>query len=192
MICYTLSDCVLKNLNKDTKQKAVVNDLLFVFPKSATPHKLVIDSQQRIIDIYLSYDSFAIQFWLEQMGHEPASWESVETPDIAQTASNEEIFKTVCSQTEDKMLIVYNHNGWTKGKYFHKRSILHNNSPVRVLDRIEAMKLLSLSEEDAVSQISDYEKDLQKPMISQTSIDISNSIVAMNGSGINNAKIESK
>ena len=191
MICYTLSDCVLINLKTDSKQKDIINDLLLVFPKANSPHKLVIDNEQKILEVYLSHDCHAIQFWLEQMGLTPSSWELIEIPNMCQLNSKEEIFLTVCSATEDKILIVHNHNGWTKGRYYHKRSLLHNNLSIRVTDRSETIKMLSLSEDNVVQQISEYSKDLIKPIINQTTVGIHNSIIAINGSNINDAKIES-
>ena len=190
MICYTLSDCVLKNLNTDANQKLIINDLLLVFPKSNSPHKLVIDKQQKIIDIYLSYDSYAIQFWLEQMGLEPSSWEPVEVPNIDKITSNEEIFKTVCAQTEDKMLIVYNHNGWTSGTYCYKKFILHNNALIRVLDRIEASQLLGLPEEAATEKITKYKNGEHSLTINNTTYKVIEGVLATNGSSINDIKIK--
>jgi hypothetical protein len=192
MICYTLSDCVLKNINNDANNKRIFCDLLFIFPASSNPHKLAVDSKQKIIDIYLSYDNLAIRTWLQQMGHEPSSWESVNVDNIDQATSNEDIFLMVCSQTEDKMLIVYHHHDWTKDRYYDKRNILFETTPIRVLDRDEAIKLLALSEEDVLKQKSIYESDLQKPVINQTINKISDSIVAMDGSSVKNAKVIKK
>jgi hypothetical protein len=189
MICYTLSDCVLNKADS-----AILCNLLFVFPNTSNPHKLVIDSTKKIIDIYLSYDDHAIQLWLEQMGIEkkgiekPLKWELVDVDNIEQATTNEEVFLMVCSQTEDKMLIVYNHNGWTKGKYYHKRNILHQKTPIRVLDREEAIELLALTEEDVVKRKAIYEKDLQPPPIINNVTNITNSVVAQNGSSISDVK----
>jgi hypothetical protein len=190
MICYTLSDCVLKNLNADTQKKKIITDLLGVFPQENNPHKVVIDRTGKIIDIYNTYiDTEAgVFYWLQIMGDNPSSWEPIDVDNIEQATTNEDIFLMICSQTEDKMLIVYHHNGWTKGRYYHKRNILHNDTPIRILDRNEAIKLLSLSEEKASEEISLYKKDLQQPIIQTTNI--TDSIVAQNGSTINRAKIE--
>lgn len=96
----------------------------------------------------------------------------------------------LCSQTEDKMLIVYHHNSWTKGKYYNKRNILYSDTSIRILDRNEAMKLLSLSEEKASEEISLYKKDLQQPIIQNSTTIIKESIVAQGGSCISNAEIK--
>ena len=194
MICYTLSDCVLKNLNTDFKKKEIRTDLLGVFTQARSPHKIVVDRTGKIIDIYsaaIEDNNPAILYWLQTMGDHPESWEPIDIENIEAATSKEEVFVIVCSQTADKLLIVHHHNGWTNGKYYHKRNILHNSTPIRVLDRNEAISLLSLSEKDAMTQISDYEKDLQKPMITIDN-SIKNSIVAKTNSNINQAKIELK
>jgi hypothetical protein len=189
MICYTLSDCVLNKT--DSTNKSILCNLLFVFPNTSNPHKLAIDSSKKIIDIYLSYNDDAIQLWLEQMGLEPSSWEFVDVPNIEQVATNEEVFLMVCSQTEDRMLIVYNHHGWTKGKYYHKRNILHQETPIRVLDREEAIELLALTEKNVVERKAIYEKDLQQPpIINNVTNIIKDSVVAQNESSISDVKIK--
>jgi hypothetical protein len=196
MICYTLSDCVLKNMNTAPNMKEITTDLLMVFPQKNNPHKVVVDKAGKIIDIYEAIirddHGSAIYHWLKLMGDFPESWETIDVDNIESDATNEDIFLIVCSQTKNKMLIVYNHNGWTKDKYYHKNSILHNNISIRVLDREEAINLLSLSEENAMSQMDNYEKDLQVPIVCQTTTNISNSIVATSGGSISEGKIEQK
>ena len=193
MICYTLSDCVLKNMNTDSKKKEITTDLLMVFPQENNPHKVVVDRDGKVIDIYNSIindGNPAIMYWLQLMGDFPKSWEPIDVENIEKATTNEEIFLMVCSQTEDKMLIVYHHNGWTKGKYYNKRNIMHNDTSIRILDRNEAMKLLSLSEEKANEEIFSYKKDLQQPIIQNLTNIIKDSIVAQNGSCISDATIE--
>ena len=53
MICYTLSDCVLKNMNTDSKKKEITTDLLMVFPQENNPHKVVVDRDGKVIDLSL-------------------------------------------------------------------------------------------------------------------------------------------
>ena len=193
MICYTLSDCVLKNISTDANKKEIVNDLLNVFPQKNNPHKVVVDRHDKIIEIYESLiddDNPAIFYWLQNMGDFPKSWEPIDVNNIEQATTNEDIFLMVCSQTKDKLLIAYSHNGWTREQYYHKRNILFGNTPIRVLDRDDSIKLLALSQNDAESEISTYNSDLQQPTIVQNNI--KNSIVAQGNSSINNAKIEEK
>ena len=70
MICYTLSDCVLKNMNTDSKKKEITTDLLMVFPQENNPHKVVVDRDVKVIDIYNSIindGNPAIMYWLQLM-----------------------------------------------------------------------------------------------------------------------------
>ncbi|MDR1221976.1 MAG: hypothetical protein LBL07_03735 [Tannerella sp.] len=195
MICYTLSDCVLRNINTDSRKKEIITDLLMVFPQENNPHKVVIDRTGKIIEIYNevidSSSNPAILYWLQLMGDFPQSWEPVDIDNIEQVTINREVFLMVCSQTEDKMMIVHNHNGWTKGKYCHKRNILHNDAIViRVLDRDEAIKLLALSEEDAVKEIDKHKEELKSLTINNITYQVNNGILATNGSRIDDIQIQ--
>lgn len=115
MICYTLSDCVLKNISSDPKKKEIISNLLGVFPQTNNPHKLVIDRNGKIIDIYAEItEEPGVHYWLQFMSDYPSSWEAIDVDNIHEATNNEEIFLKVCSQTSDKLLIAYNHNGWTK------------------------------------------------------------------------------
>lgn len=193
MICYTLSDCVLKNISADPIIKEITTDLLMVFPQKNNPHKVVVDREGKIIDIYTSIieaNNPGIMYWLQLMGDSPNSWEPIDVENLNNVTKNEDIFLKVCSQTEDRMLIVYHHNGWTRGQYYSKRNISYDGIPIRVLDRLEAMKLLSFSEAEATAETNLYNKDLQRPILHNTTSIITDSIVAYDGSSINNAKIE--
>jgi hypothetical protein len=191
MICYTLSDCVLSYFLKDTINKQIPS-LLWRFVDGNNSHKLILDREGKMIDCYLEFakDNHIIENWLEYMGHTPTSWELIDVENLEKATSNQELFLMVCSQTEDKMLIVHSHNGWTKGKYYHKRNILYNDTGIRILDRNEAITLLSSSEEKASESIVLYSKDWQQPMIQTTTI--TDSIVAIGGSHINNSQIKQK
>jgi hypothetical protein len=181
MICYTLSDCVLKNLSADTQKKKIITTLLGVFSQENKPHKVVIDRTGKIIDIYNTYiDSEAgVFYWLQIMSDNPSSWEPVDVDNIEQATTNEDVFLLICSQTADKLLIVYSHNGWTKNMYSCKGNITHNNTTIKVLDREEAINQLALSEEE-INRINR----------SGTTYNIINSAFAQNGSGISNVKIK--
>ena len=187
MICYTLSDCVLKNINTDSRKKEIKSDLLGVFHQSNNPHKVVIDRAGKIIDIY---DKIAcdpgVFYWLQIMGDFPSSWEPIDVEGIENFANVEEIFMKVCSQTADKLLITYSHNSWTKDFYCVDRYIQFENLLLRVLDREEAMKILALSESAALDFVSNVKKEFHKITINK----ISNSIVAFEGSNIENARIK--
>jgi len=162
MICYTLSDCVLKNMDKEDE---IIHDIVMILLIKNNPHKLVVDKTGKIIEIYKEAikDNLAVFHLLQIIGdalHKKLV--SIEVNDMETTAPKEEIFLSVCSQTADKILIVYDHNGWTRDKYYPKRVILHNKiTPIKVLDREEAIKLLSLTDDkEARKEIATYEKEL--------------------------------
>lgn len=144
MICYTLAHCVFENLS-DSNFSKIVGEILSVFLQTNSPHKLAIDSEKRILDIYLSIgaNSIAIQSWLQLIG-QLKNWDAITIPKTTQNISNEELVKLICSNTEDKLLIVYSHNGWTKGQYATTaKQISYNGELIQVLDRDEAAKRLS-------------------------------------------------
>ncbi len=189
MICYTLSDCVLKNINTDPRKKEIKSDLLGVFPQSNNPHKVVIDRSGKIIDIYGSIaEEAGVFYWLQIMGDFPSSWEPVDIDGIEELTKNEDVFMKVCSHTADRLLIAYNHNGWTKNLYCTNRFIQFDNLILRVLDREEAMKILALSEPEALEIVSEIKNESKSITINN----ITNSIVAFDGSKIEKSKIEKK
>lgn len=169
MICYTLSDCILENIGD--QPSILYTDLLSVFINRHSKHKLAIDSQGKILDIYLSFKSMLVEAWLQQMAFTPSNWERINI-DIphSQHLSKYEIFKLVCSQTADKLLIVYSHNGWTKNEYTHERCINYRDHELRILDRDEAIGLLCLQENDALHKITPSKATTQ-------SININNGII---------------
>ena len=172
MICYTLSDCVLNNINIAPNPKEILTDLLMVFAQNNNPYKIAIDKKGKIIDIYSRTDNPAILYWLQIMSDFPKSWECINVENFDSVKTQEESFLLLCSQTTDKMLIVYSHNEWIKKYYNSNKDILYNGVQLKVLDREEAIRHL-MPTEKVVNIIND-------------------SIVAMNGSNINNAKILKK
>lgn len=172
MICYTLSDCVLNNINIAPNPKEILTDLLMVFAQNKNPYKIAIDKKGKIIDIYSRTDNPAILYWLQIMSDFPKSWECINVENFDSVKTQEESFLLLCSQTTDKMLIVYSHNEWIKKYYNSNKDILYNGVQLKVLDREEAIRHL-MPTEKVVNIIND-------------------SIVAMNGSNINNAKILKK
>ena len=114
MICYTLSDCVLNNINIAPNPKEILTDLLMVFAQNNNPYKIAIDKKGKIIDIYSRTDNPAILYWLQIMSDFPKSWECINVENFDSVKTQEESFLLLCSQTTDKMLIVYSHNEWIK------------------------------------------------------------------------------
>jgi len=161
MICYTLSDCVLKNMNND---KEIFTRLLIVFSQNK-PHKVVVDRAGKIIDIYkalISNDNFIFE-WLRIMtDYLPKSWEYIEVDNIEKIDSKEEIFLEVCSRTESKLLIVYSHNDWAKGKKQYNRNILYKDKLIRIFDKDDAIKFLDLTVEKARADCDKYNAKMHK------------------------------
>lgn len=154
MICYTLSHCIFEKLNKSNSSK-IIGEILSVFLQTNSRHKLCIDSEEQILDIYLSCNAynFAIQSWLTLIG-ELKNWETIAIPKTTKKRSNEEIVKLICSNTEDKLLIVYSHNGWTKGQYVTTtKKIQYNENLIQVLDRDEAARQLSQESSTTINNI---------------------------------------
>jgi hypothetical protein len=191
MICYTLSNCVLSNFLTNTKNK-LIPALLWRFMDGNNSHKLIIDRDRKAVEYYLesAKDNSVMLDWIEYMGLTPECWELIDVENLEQANSEGEFFLIICSQTEDKMLIVYSHNGWTRGQYYRQRNIWHNNESIRILDRTETKKLLSLTEDNANRQISKYKRNLQMPIVSNSITNINNSVVAQIGSCITNVKRE--
>lgn len=70
MICYTLSDCVIKSvINGD--QRVEYADFLIKFASASPNCKLAIDKGERAVRMYLSYEDYAITLWVKLMGLTP-------------------------------------------------------------------------------------------------------------------------
>ena len=174
MICYNLSDCVIEEALKDNDLKKGLSALLMEFVHNhSTPCKLAIDKESRAIDAYLAHDNPHITSWVEQMGLSPSSWEkiSIDAP-FAHSQELSELFKDICSNTADRVLIVHSHNGWVCKLYEKKGEIYHNGVSLSVLDKSEAMEQVCPS--------------------SPTNISVNNSIVATSGGCVRNARIRKK
>lgn len=170
MICVTLSDCVLNNFSTSSNPKEILTDLLMVFAQNNNPYKIAIDRNGKIIDIYSSNENPAIIYWLKIMSDFPESWEPIDVENFESVQTKEEFFLLLCSQTTNKTLIVFSHNGWTKKHYNRDNGISYNGVQLKVLDREEAIK----------------------DLLSARNVIINNSIVATGGSSIKNAKIIKK
>lgn len=140
MICYTLSSCVLKNI--DPKDKLTIVNFLMYFPQDANPYKLVADREGRILDIYhqIAASNPGLANWLTLMSDYPKSWEVIDTINACNGLPEYEIFLYICSVTDDKKLIVHNHHGWTRDLYIKNRIINYNDTEISVYDRVEVAK----------------------------------------------------
>ena len=102
MICYTLSSCVLKNI--DPKDKLTIVNFLMYFPQDANPYKLVVDREGRILDIYhqIAASNPGLAYWLTLMSDYPKSWEVIDTINACNGLPEYEVFLYICSITDDK------------------------------------------------------------------------------------------
>lgn len=167
MSCYTLSNCLLDNLELDKKY---ISDVLMVFTQS-NPFKVALDKSNRILDIYaeIAGKNETVATWLNLMTMKPTSFETINV-DVISVKEVEEIFLKVCSSTKSQQkVIVSSHERWTSFKYFIPQTILYDNIQVKVYDRDEAIPELH-------------------PPTSNTSITATNSTVAMDGSKIEDSK----
>lgn len=140
MICYTLSSCVLKNI--DHRDKLTIVNFLMYFPQDANPYKLVVDREGRILDIYhqIAASNPGLANWLTLMSDYPKSWEVIDTLNTCNGLSENDLFLYICSVTDDKKLIVHNHHGWTRDLYIKHRIINYNDTEIKVYDRDEVAK----------------------------------------------------
>ncbi|SMD44203.1 hypothetical protein SAMN00777080_2821 [Aquiflexum balticum DSM 16537] len=166
MAAYTLSKCILENINAGKKY---ITDLLFVFTRDSNPHKVTVDSQNIILDIYtqLAKSNEFIATWLQLMSHQPSNFEPINV-DLSSVSNDEEIFLKVCCETKSQQkIIVFTHEGWKYYNYHSDKVIHYNNKFIYVLDRDEAIQDLNF--------------------VNSANITAFGSIIAANQSSINNS-----
>jgi hypothetical protein len=168
MASYTLSNCILNNIELDKKY---ITDVLMVFTQQSNPFKVALDKGDKILGLYETVaqkNEFAA-YWLSLMSMKPSSFESIDI-ETNDDVNEEEIFLKVCSSTKSQQkLIVMSHESWQYYRYDSPKVITYNNIPVRVFDRDEAISELN-------------------PTNSTTSIMATNSTVAIDGSIIEDSK----
>lgn len=167
MAAYTLSKCILENINAGKKY---ITYLLFVFTRDANPHKVAVDSQNIIFDIYtqLAKSDEFIATWLQLMSHQSSNFEPINV-DLSSVSNDEEIFFKVCCETKSQQeLIVFTHEGWKYYSYHSDKVICYNKKFICVLDRDEAIQDLNSTNGGNITAYS--------------------SIIAANQSSINNSE----
>lgn len=167
MAVYTLSKCILENINAGKKY---VTDLLYVFTMDSNPHKVTVDSQNIVLDIYaqLARSNEFIATWLQLMSHQPSNFEPINV-DLSSVSNDEEVFLKLCCETKSQQkIIVFTHEGWKFYNYHSDRVIYYNDKFIYVLDRDEAIQDLN--------------------SVATVNITAFNSIIAANQSSINNSK----
>lgn len=138
MACYTLSDCILHNLNAGKKY---ITDLLMVFTQESNPFKVALDKSNRIIDLYelAGQKNEYVANWLSLMSFQPSNFETINI-DTSTAMNNEEVFLKVCGKTNSQQkLIVYSHEGWQNFNYQGDKVIIYDTKSIRVFDRDEAI-----------------------------------------------------
>lgn len=140
MICYTLSDCVIEGVITGGAKVDYV-DFLMKFASTSSNCKLAIDKEGRAIDAYLSYEDPRIEVWVGEMGKLPLNWELIETDHMEPHLPIDrcrDIFREICCNTADKMLIVHSHNGWVRKLCTEKGLLEYNGVSLSVIDESEA------------------------------------------------------
>lgn len=152
MICYTLSDCVIEGLITGGAKVDYV-DFLMKFASTSSNCKLAIDKEGRAIDAYLSYEDPRIEVWVGEMGKLPLNWELIETDHMEPHLPIDpcrDIFREICCNTADKMLIVHSHNGWVRKLCTEKGSLEYNGVSLSVIDESEAKERIFPNHHTAV------------------------------------------
>ena len=142
MACYTVSDCVLRNLDEG---KIYTTELLLTFTQENN-HKIAIDEKG---EIKMKYTSIATQIedidikngviaWLGLMVMKPVKWEYVEIDN-----PHDDIFLDVCSNTIDKTMIVSSENKcrWKTG-ISPGRKFSYYGAEIRILNKDDAIQEL--------------------------------------------------
>jgi hypothetical protein len=138
MSCYTLSNCILGEVELDKKY---ITDVLMVFPQQSNPFKIALDKCDRIMGLYeaIGQSNEFVAFWLNLMSMNPTSFETINA-DTLDAKNDEEIFLMVCSSTKSQQkLIVHSHEKWLYHKYSAHRIINFKGASVKVFDRDEAI-----------------------------------------------------
>ena len=170
MACYTLSNCILMNLNAGKKY---ITDLLMVFTQESNPHKVALDKTDRIINMYEEEGgkNEYVASWLSLMSYAPSNFETINV-DANSATNNEEVFLKVCSKTNSQQkLIIHSHEGWQNYNYEIDKTIIYDSKAIRVFDRDEAIH------------------ELNSPL--QNSITAYNSVIATDQSTITDIKNKS-
>jgi hypothetical protein len=144
MVCYTLSNCLLENLDAG---KVYISDILMVFTQQNNPFKVALDKSDRIMDLYqkAGEKDYNVAYWLTLMSYKPSSFEIINV-DTSSSLNEEEVFLSVCSKTKSQQkMIVYSHEGWQYYGYSSANVVHYNDIPVQVYDRDEAIRELNTS-----------------------------------------------
>lgn len=142
MASYTLSNCILMNLDAGKKY---ITDLLMVFTQESNPFKVALDKSDRIMNMYEKEGNKNeyVASWLSLMSYQPSNFETINI-DTNAASNDEEVFLSVCSQTKSQQkLIVHSHEGWQNYNYNANKIIVYNNKPIHVFDRDEAIHELN-------------------------------------------------
>lgn len=145
MGCYTLSHCVLVNLDSGKKY---ITDLLMVFTQEKNSFKVALDKSHRIIDLYeeAGQNNQIVATWLQLMSYMPTNFEIINI-DTSSAKNEEELFLSVCSSIKSQnKLIIYSHERWQHFKYNSERVIYYNNIPILIFDRDEAIHELNATQ----------------------------------------------
>lgn len=169
MSIYTITSDLLENL--DEEGGIYFTDILLVFTQRTNPFKVAIDINGEIIKLYSSIpqNKEIIKTWLDLMSFNPQPFEKINI-DVSQIDCRETKFIKLCKETKGCNKILYYSKQNINKFECCDSNIIYEGVCLKVLDRDEA----------------------RASFIVRPSIQIENSVVAMENSSITKAKINSK
>ena len=127
-------------------------------------------------------DNHHLQLWLELMGRNTECWERIELDENSKIDTLHDLLLSVCSQSDDKILIVANRNGWVR-KFKKDEKYVYDGVTFIAFDREQTYKNLEITEDQLRSNI----KGVQN---CHTTYNLYNSIMADNHSSIYDSNID--
>ncbi len=148
MAIYTISPCVMRDCEPD--DFICYSNLLFTFIQG--PHKVAIDNDGSVIDIYSSIEQHRdiIQTWLQLMSNTPNRFEKIPIK-IVDIPNEFRKFLMLCKATKGQHRIIVNSMQGLDCEVGIDNSVEVEGTKVRILDRLEAeqeIRNYSISKDD--------------------------------------------
>ncbi len=137
MTCFAVSSCIE---NSTLDAKTYMSDLLFTFTQS-NPHKVALDSSDKVIDIYanIAANNELFSSWLSLMSFSPSNFELIDVS-LDDIDCIEEVFLKLASQINGtKKVMVNSHQGWENFHYINGNTISYDGVDIEILDKDEAI-----------------------------------------------------
>ncbi|MGJ8682562.1 hypothetical protein [Paraglaciecola sp.] len=137
---FTLSSCIEECL----EHKVYIADILYKFVSSENPYKIVVDSSNKVREIYCQIAERNHNFlsWLNVMTMEPNNFMTIDV-EIEQSDSELDAFLKVCAASNGcQKLIVNSHNTLKTHDYLDENTVGFCGKELTILDRDEAVEEL--------------------------------------------------